>query len=400
MTTEPAASRLDAIAQDLVDDHLFVDEVATNEHYSDYVQLLADDIDAAPWPMYIAVIEPIPGDKLLPEAGQIAQLLHRRIGEDGVYIVTSPGSNEIITPGIEGISTVDVSLAESDVMYATEVITTDATSAHLLASLAPVVETDYQSPEAREAIDAHVEEIESTPFLARTDVDLDNVGLGAGRVEGNPDTYWLAVVAVGVLVALVVGRIWSWATAGPTARQEPIPLPELDKARNRLDSIGDIPEFEGDDRLAGLVSEHWPRIENLAAASRALLTTTDSADAVGAEYFATAAAKAADRIRAGKVPAWNRPCYFDPRHRGNTEDVDFPGTDGLTVPGCDACAKRIDAGKLPDTVMVGKRGRRVPYYTRSDVWSATGFGALRDDAPDLVLAGCRGGKRVPKGVAP
>lgn len=414
MSENATGSRLDQLAEDLAEDHLVVDPVMANGHYADYVEVLSDDIDAAPWPMYVAVVGRLPGDELPPEPGQVAQLLHQRIGEDGVYIVASDGMADIIAPGVEELWSTAVSNARSDVGREFQGGPTAAANAHVMAALAPEIGLGDDADSVDAAVDDMIAAVEAEPWLLRREFDLDTIDFGSTRNPADPDVVSVVAVGLGLLVALVIGRVLSWRVgiAGrPEQRRTKAPRPTptsttpvspvtpiLRAARKRLDAIGAVPDTDGDDRLAALVSEHWSRIEQHADAARALLDTSDMADAVAARYFADRAAAAARRVHDGREPAWTRPCYFDPRHDAGTEDVELPGADGMTVPGCTMCARRVDEGELPDAVSVLVRSREVPYYTRTDVWSATGFGALRDDVTDLVLAGGRGGQKPPRAV--
>lgn len=406
-------ARIDDLAQRLADDHVIVEPVAANGHHADYVEVLSDDVDAAPFPMYIAVVGRIPGDELPPEPGQVAQSLHRRIGEDGVYIVAVDSTTEIIAPGVEEIWSIAVSNARYDATRALDGRTTAAADAHVLAALAPEVGRGDDVQLVQDAVADIVAEVENEPMFLRREFDLNDIDFGSAPHPGDPDVVSVLTVGIGLLVALAVGRVLSWrvavaarperrrvatsrsavSTSGPL-RQAVTPV--LDAARQRLDAIGTVPDTDGDDRLAALVAANWPRIERRAEAARALLDTDDMADAVAARFLADQAATAARGVRAGKEPEWRRPCYFDPRHDAATERVELPGADGVTVPGCRACARRVDEDELPDAVPVRVRTREVPFYTRADVWAATGFGALRDDVADLVLAGARGGRRLPK----
>ena len=79
-----------------------------------------------------------------------------------------------------------------------------------------------------------------------------------------------------------------------------------------------------------------------------------------------------------------RRCFFDPRHRGAITATRWRlGREETEVPACRRCARRLRAGRVPDTL--GDRGK--PYYEHDTVWARTGFGAIDDEVAAKVLAG-------------
>ncbi|MCW2920626.1 MAG: hypothetical protein JWL76_500 [Thermoleophilia bacterium] len=63
-------------------------------------------------------------------------------------------------------------------------------------------------------------------------------------------------------------------------------------------------------------------------------------------------------------PSPRVPCFFDPRHGTSSRDVQWvgPKNEPLSVPACEICADRVEAGRQPDTRQVEHDGQQMPYY--------------------------------------
>jgi hypothetical protein len=92
---------------------------------------------------------------------------------------------------------------------------------------------------------------------------------------------------------------------------------------------------------------------------------------------------------AGHAPAPR--CYFNPGHVAVPgESLDQVERGGLTLPCCRACAAAVRTGREPEALVVDDE----PYFTRSDVWTVTGYGSLSQDWAEQVYRDALGsGKR-------
>ena len=86
-------------------------------------------------------------------------------------------------------------------------------------------------------------------------------------------------------------------------------------------------------------------------------------------------------------------CFFNPLHGVSARYVTWSPISqrqGLTVRACNECARRVKRRREPDALRCHVHGRDIPYYEvnpKHSVWAATGYGQLRHDLIERVLAG-------------
>lgn len=94
-----------------------------------------------------------------------------------------------------------------------------------------------------------------------------------------------------------------------------------------------------------------------------------------------------------RAPAAVPLCFFNPLHGVSARRISWRPIGQrqvLSVRGCAECAKRVRRRRQPDALTCHVHGRDVPYYEidpKQSVWAATGYGQLRDDLIERVLAG-------------
>jgi hypothetical protein len=81
------------------------------------------------------------------------------------------------------------------------------------------------------------------------------------------------------------------------------------------------------------------------------------------------------------------PCFFDPRHGTSVQDVTWMSPYGgqMTVPACEADARRINAGEEPDARQITVNGRQRPFWEAPAYYQPWAFGFFGLAAGGLLL---------------
>jgi hypothetical protein len=101
------------------------------------------------------------------------------------------------------------------------------------------------------------------------------------------------------------------------------------------------------------------------------------ASAASADDLRMAAASLAE-AQGGRATAQS-PCFFDPSHGSAATEVGWPVSDPtVTLPACAADARLLAAGQSPDSRMVRREDRSVPWFEAGpayDAYASAWFGA-------------------------
>jgi hypothetical protein len=326
-----------------------------------------------------------------------------------------------IAPGVEGVDAEHLGWAVSDAVRGNEYARMFHPSgeARAFLELAPGVGDDYHGPEVETAVAETTAMLAGDPLMTNAAVQYNRYEVQRELTDvGQPPPPTEAALGTGIIVAVLVTAVVNVLVNRRAARREAIGVPtDVATARERLDeALATLDSWDpAHDRVleAGTPrtaqedvadAEQWQQVWRAADAARVLRETTDPADVAGGMVLAQNAVRLGRHLRgpdsSGEVPPARHPCFLNPLHGYRTTPAGLPGDEsGVKVPVCGKCSAALARGNVPDTLMV-KDGRKVvPYYRRNDVWSVTGFGALRDDVADLVLRGARAGSALPSGSA-
>ncbi|NED99729.1 hypothetical protein [Phytoactinopolyspora halotolerans] len=393
---EPGA-RVDQIAERLRTDPLVVDRSMANGDVEAVREILHDEIAGSTYPAYVVLVHKVPGDDLPDVPGELATLIHRRVGEDGLYVVGIGDWVEAISPGLDGID--DLTLANAGFAGTEAFDSTPVADARAFLRVAPIVESGgWYGPEGEAAAAEISSDLGGDPLMNRTHVDfsetrvrieLTELGPTNGMTEDGALGLGFVVGAASAILAAVVFALVGTRSRSSAPRQPS----DVSAARRRLrDALAVIDESQWN-AADDVDPDLQQALRNAADAAHALQDSTDPADVVGAMVLAEYAADTSIGHRPAEPP---RPCYLNPMHGEHSTTAPLPGdASSPRVPVCPRCELDLREGRHPDVLRLRQGRKVVPYYRRDDVWAFTGFGSLRADAADLVLAGARAGTALP-----
>lgn len=399
---------IDALADALREDGVVIDRVMGSGEAEENHDRIAKLIKEVPFPVYVALVQAPPDLKSSgSDANEVlASLLHRRIGGKGIFLVNSTaGGARLETYGL-GVNGARISLANYANKDALRAEAQKRSDDHLWVPAAVEAEATVRTAEAMVA-QATQERPSGKYPTTLNDEDLDL--LADRAVELSQTARWRPGIATyrvrhastglsGVMAAL--GGLAAALLLGQTLRGWPRLRPG--RAPSKLASSLAVPDVAEETRLAR---------EELTAFAERVAQSSPDASAADVMARVLAAREAAERHVDAKDPAaivgvrtlvrigerdLSRaqrgtgksfaPCFFDPRHPEANGQVGWRLGEGqVRVPSCRACAEDVEAGRTPQTLAVRRLRRRVPYYTRDDVWARTGLGALTDTFASDVL---------------
>lgn len=348
-------------------------------------------IDAAPYPVWIALVPLTAGDRYGGDSRRFLSVLHGRLGRDGVYVTVNErlltarayGVDDDEQPDLEKAST--VANFESDDFDEPQI---DKVRRFVEVLRAPDLAARYARTEARLA-----ERRERSPLAPSQPREKGE--------DGDSGAGWVLPVGVGLVALLALGGL-PLARRRRHARPAPedapvIPARVFEHARTA--QAGDLRE-EIEERLVAF-AEHVDRAEvpareaaqerqqhaldAYAAARRVLQLEPRMVDLVGALVLVedgSRALAAAEALEAGRPAPSPAPlCFFDPRHPGETRPVAWKPS--LTVAACPACTAELSAQRPPDALLDAGH----PWFEADSLWARTGFGAFEADLAQRVLRG-------------
>ncbi|WP_166349275.1 hypothetical protein [Phytoactinopolyspora limicola] len=399
-------NRVDQIVHHLADDPVYVDRAMGNGDAEALRAALRAEIDALPYPAYAVLVHYVPGDDLLRDGSggsadpaELAALLHRRLGEDGVYVVGIEYAVSGIAAGVDVPDPARSWLAIHDAAQAAEVTLSPGAQAVAQLRLTSWVD-DLVSPEADAAAAEIIDELLTQPVMVVTEVDFRSFSAQrelttppwptSSRDDSYLGTGFIVAIVVAALANVVLGR----RAAGRAITGSPT---DIGPARERLaTALASIDGWKTD--VSGPDGSAVPPVAWRAAdAARRLRDSTDPADIMGAAVLAEHAVYAASHT---DPPPGPQPCFLHPLHGPHRTTAELPGQrQQVRVPVCQRCADDLSKDHQPDVFRLRRGWRVIPYYRRPDVWAVSGYGSLRADLPDLVLAGARAGTPLPGRLA-
>jgi hypothetical protein len=348
-------------------------------------------IRQAPYPVWVVFVPLTPGDRYGGDGSRLLDVVQSRLGRNGVYVTI----DQVLTTRDFGVDD-----SHPDLFSATEV--------------GQFGTADYQEPKIakiRRFVEAlSLSDAELARRFARTEARMratraavDGPASSTGDGEGDGGSGWLLPVLLGlgaVLAGLVTLQVVRYRRRGarPAAPDEPL-IParvfehaataqagELrDQIEARLLEFAARIDRRPTPERPGAQARQQHALDAYAAARRVLAQRPEMVDLVGALVLVedgTRALADAEALEAGRpAPGPSQLCFFDPRHPGACELVDWER--GLRVPACRACRDDLRAGRPPDALRDDGR----PWFETDSLWARTGFGVFEPDLAERVLRG-------------
>jgi hypothetical protein len=380
-----------------------VQQLMGNGRRDDVDSALTSLATSADYPVYVALVNHVPGLQAQDPNGELASLLHARIGKDGLYVVSADPD-----VGLVGWQTYGAGVPAKYDLYGVNKPPDDGEYAPRQSAAGEVAElVATAANDARPLPDEQLEDyrtgdlwVQAASGQAR---EIDPPTSGTYAVVTTSIALGLTVTAFVVLRAAARWRELAPAAAPrravsrrpspPERRQPPRPGgwlrasgPEVRAAVDReLDDLAAAVEkahrkgrppapeamqtVEGSRMTAEAVLADLPAL--IADRSPALL------DAVGALVLVRTARRALDTPDGAPY----RPCFFNPCHGRGDHTLEAPaGTEEVEVPVCRMCRRDADRPERFEPLLVDTRwGRPRPYYDGDSVWARTGYGAFSDE---------------------
>lgn len=347
-------------------------------------------IEAAPYPVWAVLLPLTPGDRYGGDPSRFLDVVHGRLGRDGVYVTVD---DRLLTTRAFGVDDADPDLYQAS-------------------SVGNFESREYDEPQIVK-VRRFVEALSAPDLAAR--FERTEARLRADREKFSPPppadgtaeddggaTGWVAVLgilaALGAGSALVHRRRRRHRRARPAPADEPL-IParvfqhahtaqaaELrEQIEERLLTFAERIDRRGTPSDEAAQERQQHALDAYAAARRVLSSDPRMVDLVGALVLVedgSRALAAAEALEAG-LPV-TRPvplCFFDPRHPGSTKPIEWKRD--LTVPACGACRSDLRGGRAPDAL----RDDGKPWFETDSLWARTGFGLFKPDLAQRVGSG-------------
>jgi hypothetical protein len=383
-----AARYVDAAADGLRADHVYVDQGAAAIVAEEDAVGLRDAVAEAGTPIYIAVLPAAARQEAGEDTVMLAQRIAAKVAQPGAYMVIA--GNQWAAGSAGGTLPEGRARALGEAAFGAHRGNAPAALAQWVQGVAAAAEGGQAQPgDAAQG--------------GQETVGGGDTGGGRGGATGT-------VLGVAVVTLLLVGGGALIFGARRRRRERERELAEVKTvAQEDLVALGeDIRALDIDTSMPGAdpeaVRHHAEAVDAYQRAARILDRAARPEDLAGMSAaleggrFSMASARA---ILEGRPPPERRPpCFFDPRHGPSTEDVEWtpPGGIPRTVPACAADAQRIRDGVDPDSrqVLTGAGGR-VPYYNAPGYYAPFmggyfgGFGGLGGLFTGFLLGSALGG---------
>ena len=401
---EPAVDgtyTVDELAARLQQDPVVVQQLMGNGQRDAVDAALTDLAASADYPVYVALVNPPAGLQGDDPSGELASLLHARIGEDGLYIVSADPDVGDVSWQTYGAGVP----AKYDLIGVNE----------------PPDSSEYAprqsaAGDVAELVATAANDLRPLPGNQLEDYRTGDLWVraasGQAREVDPPTSGTYAVVTTSLALGLtvttfvVLRTIARWRELAPaqapkrSARPEPAPRrqeprrpggflmphgPEVRAAVEReLDGLASA--IDKAHRRRTVSAETMQTVEGSRTSAEAVLADLPAVvgdrspallDAVGALVLVRTARAAVDRPDA---PAY-RACFINPCHGKGDHLLAAPaGTDEVELPVCRLCHRDADRPERYDPLLVvGRWGRARPYYDGDSVWARTGYGAFTDE---------------------
>lgn len=383
-TAHADLSPASAIATELRQRPVYVDPSLRSLLDENAQEALEERITATGEPLYVLVVPLARGDTWNGEAAQFVGAVRDRMGGSGSYIA----------------------LENSDLwLYGEE---SGSGSNTFYAALAVNSDPELRNASLKQRLERAVELVGSGAAQEEySRIDAERGPLSPASPLGGNRLVLVgsALAAVGLVLAVVFLGVRARRSRTPLRAPAHSVFDSIDSAgqdmlrkrlQNRLSETGErLAAFPLADASATTGNTVQRALDAHLAAGKALDAATDLAGIAGALVLLDLADDAV--ARASSSRSTDRPlrhCFFDPLHGTRTAKASWRGLGSrrtAAVWACGQCAEALRQRREPEVLpVVLDGGRRVAYYEiphRDSVWSATGYGTLRDDLVHRVLRG-------------
>lgn len=382
----PAAAAPDpaTIARALRTSPVYVDPAYADSVPAAKRRALVRAVQALPYPVRIALVPLVKGDRYDGDAQTLIDLVHDRLGASGVYAAF----DTIITAREYGSTDRETQLD-------------DATEVGLF-------EGEYQEPPIDKLLRfatalkdprLHQRALAVAAKLRRQDRTSTPATTTGGDGHSTADGIIGAVVILGALAILTfaVVRVTRRHGARPSGEEPVLPARVFRYASTardrelradleaRLVAFAETMDRHATPTAPAAQAAEQRALDDYAAARKLLAGDAGTLDLVAAYVLADDGEQAmavADALAAGRAAPRPQPlCFYDPLHgRAATEVVLRPELD---VPACRACAAAVRGHRPPDALRDGD----IPWFEADTLWARTGLGRFDEDLAGRVLRG-------------
>ncbi|GAB3961976.1 hypothetical protein GCM10029978_015980 [Actinoallomurus acanthiterrae] len=334
-------------------------------------------------PVFAVIVPLVPGGTW-PDSDHLADDVHRRLGRDGVYLTLdaeSPGRIRAYEYGVD-----------RDAIEAAGAVSLDRTmdSASLTDRLIRCVQL-MASGQAHAAYRKQADALDHDGGEPKPPRRSGNGGALPYVVGGG-------AVALSGVAALLLWRRRRMAEIDTAAVRRPAATTARSAAELREHATAELIRLgESLEDARGDADLLQRALDAYAAAGKVLDTDRTVPGLAGALVLIDMGRDAYEAARRGKALRPSPLCFFNPLHGDGRVPVRWRavgGRDRIDVRACAACAKAVRDHDAPDVLFDGE----VPYYEvdpEGSVWSATGYGQLRDGLVHRVLRGDLSARKEP-----
>lgn len=347
-------------------------------------------IEKAPIPVFVAFVPLTAGDRYGGDGERFLDVIHGRLGQDGVYVTAEGG---LLRYDVYGIDREKFEFSKASTVANFEADDRDEPDIDKAVRFVGAIDDPRvvaRAEKINERFEAEAAERDASP--------LRPFGSASREGEGGPGVgvVLLAVVVLLVLGGLVVRRRRR-RHARPAEEEPLIPRRVFEHARSaqaeelredieeQLVAFSEEIDARPTPRTAGGTAAQQAGLDAYTAARRVLQSGPGMVDLVGALVLTHDGARAlaeAQALEAGrKPPRPVRLCFFDPRH-GAAVGVVERGF-AVAVPACAECQRALRAGGSPSPLLDDGE----PWFERDSLWAKTGFGVFSDKLATRVLGG-------------
>lgn len=389
------------VVNELRVDHVVLDRTVggpePTKAHARLVRVVADAEKEIGVPVYVVIVENLPGDERADSVDAWTSTLRRTLATapgfgqrgNGIYVVGA--GNTILQTNTFGapMSSVDLSLATSagfsevhrrwrelrengygpSKAIEAELAVRTAVGLSRGATRTEVTGHSTSTPLSGDALD---ELFEETAAFTRVAGWRPSYG-DESSIPGGLGRWVFAVLAFLLGLAGAVPLLKRWPARRRPSATAPVLSQERDRAERALTQLShQLSKVAAAPRV--VEAHRWESALAAQAAATIQLSRSDVSAVIGAHMLALVGARDARIARSGTGVTY-RPCFFDPRHgEATAEAVWRLGQGTVELPACQECQRAVAAGNTPAMLTIGNRAR--PYFERDDVWARTGYGAL------------------------
>ncbi len=379
--TAVAATLPKDIAAQLRRSPLFVDPALAEAVSPAQRRAVLGAIQAAPHPIWAMVVPLTAGDRYGGDPGRLLDVVHGRLGRDGVYVTVG---ERVLTTAAFGVDESDPDLNQAGTVANFESANYNEPQITKILRFVEVLRDPNLSARAART-EARLRALNGRSSLPPLRATAARTMAPAAAGCSPSSRGWLVLGGGALLHRRRRGR-----HARPAPDDEPlIPARVFRHAHTaqagelrtqieeRLIAFAERADRAGAPSSDAAAERQQHALDTYAAARRVLAAEPPMADLVGALVLVedgTRALAAAEALAAGRpVPAPVPLCFFDPRHPGSTKRVAWER--GLSVPACAPCRAALRAGRPPEALL----DDGAAWFETDSLWARTGFGLFDPD---------------------